>query len=238
VTGVLQRVRGIHLARNLEEEQKYRRVQLGAKHGLEDAFQTLLVFMKDPAIASQLRQLEVYGSSDVQFDRGLEFNIPSKEPRQLGLDDLDRLKMTVKKAGFTEGNEAQILLHILLHNPSGEDMYVILPLAFAHLAWKSLTNQSTRRQYHSSADMMLKQAIAALFITISPSLESLSVFPVGEWSRDIKTMLYSHYSVVQTRPKVHFLISRTSKRSFSSPITARRVMMASIIIYASIIMSD
>lgn len=179
VTSVLQRARGNHLASNMEEEQKYRRVQLGAKHGLEDAFQTLLVFMKDPTIAGQLRQLEVYGSSDVQFNCGLNFNIPPMEPRQLGLDDLNRLKMTIKRAGFIEGNEAQILLHILLHNPSGEDMYVTLPLAYAHMAWKSLTNQSTRRQYHSLADMMLKQAIAALLITMSPNLESLSVFPLG-----------------------------------------------------------
>ncbi|KAJ5159575.1 uncharacterized protein N7482_006579 [Penicillium canariense] len=164
VTASFQRARGVHLVSNVVEEQKYRRVRLGVGLDLENAFQTLLFFMKNPAIAGQLRQLEVYGSIDVLSDGDFDFNIPPKEPRQLGLDDLDRLKMTIKKAGFTEGNEAQILQHILLQNPEGRDI----------------------RGSHRLANTAFKQAIAALLITISPNLESLSVCPVGEYCRHIK----------------------------------------------------
>lgn len=109
------------------EEKCYRRVRLGVGLDLESAFQTLLVFMKNPAIAAQLRHLEVHGSWKVEFDRSLDFNIQPKEPRRLDLDDLDRLVSIIKKAGFTEGNEPQMLLHILLQTPSGRSMYVIHP---------------------------------------------------------------------------------------------------------------
>lgn len=85
----------------------------------------MLFFLKNPAIAGQLRHLEVHGGWTVEIDRDLDFIIPPKEPRQLGLEDLERLKTTIKKAGFTEGNEPQMLLHILLQNLSGQSMYVI-----------------------------------------------------------------------------------------------------------------
>ena len=102
-------------------------MQLGVGLDLENPFQTLLFFLKNPAIAGQLRHLEVHGGWTVEIDRDLDFIIPPKEPRQLGLEDLERLKTTIKKAGFTEGNEPQMLLHILLQNPSGQSMYVIHP---------------------------------------------------------------------------------------------------------------
>lgn len=127
VRAIFQRARGVHLASHTLKEQKYRQVRLGVGQDLENAFQTLLVFMKNPAIASQLRHLEVHGSSNVGIDHGFDFTIPPKEPRQLALDDLDRLVTTIKKAGFIEGNEPQILLHILLHNPVGRSMCVIHP---------------------------------------------------------------------------------------------------------------
>lgn len=131
-TAGFQRARDIHLSCNVEEEQKYRELRLGAGfHDVETAFQTLLFFMKHPEIAGQLRHLEVHGSPHVWYDRDIrpDFSVPPKEPRQLDLDDLDRLKMTIEKAGFTEGNEAQMLLNILLQNPEGPDMYVI-PICF------------------------------------------------------------------------------------------------------------
>ncbi|KAJ5358530.1 uncharacterized protein N7496_010943 [Penicillium cataractarum] len=186
-----QRARGIHLACNTEEEQKYRELRLGAEfRDVESAFQTLLVFVKSPEIAGQLRHLEVHGSSDVHFDRDRapDFSILPQEPRQLDIDDLESLKMAIEKAGFMEGNEAQMVLHILLQNPDGRYTYVIPHLPFVSLAGQSVIYliRSTRYSDNRFAGMAFKQAVAALLITTAPNLESLSVCPIGEYHRYIK----------------------------------------------------
>jgi hypothetical protein len=126
----------------MAEGQRYRRLRLGLEDDLENAFQTLLLFIKNPALAGQLRHLEVHGSRYIAYGRDLDFNIPPEEPQQLGLDDLDRLKMAINKAGFTESNEPQRLLNILLQNPTGRDLYVVfLFFLFPYFLLSCLTSE-------------------------------------------------------------------------------------------------
>jgi hypothetical protein len=98
----------------MENRQNYRRLQLGVGNDLETEFQTLLFLIKNPEIAGYLRHLEVHGSRSVSDGLDVDFNTPPDEPRELELDDLERLKAAIKRAGFTEGNEPQIVLHMLL----------------------------------------------------------------------------------------------------------------------------
>ncbi|KAJ5929194.1 hypothetical protein N7454_007042 [Penicillium verhagenii] len=129
----------------MEKKQNYRRLQLGVGNDLETGFQTLLFLMKNPEIAGYLRHLEVHGSRRMSDGLDVDFNTPPDEPRELELDDLERLKAAIERAGFTEGNEPQMVLHMLLQRHAGN-----------------------------------LRALAALLIAISPQLESLAVFHVGE----------------------------------------------------------
>lgn len=142
VTTIFQQTKCIHSTCHMAEGQRYRRLRLGLEDDLENAFQTLLLFIKNPALAGQLRHLEVHGSRYIAYGRDLDFNIPPEEPQQLGLDDLDRLKMAINKAGFTESNEPQRLLNILLQNPTGRDLYVVfLFFLFPYFLLSCLTSE-------------------------------------------------------------------------------------------------
>ncbi|KAJ5642753.1 hypothetical protein N7490_006753 [Penicillium lividum] len=147
----------------MEDRQKYRRLQLGDGYDLETGFQTFLFLMRNPEIAGHVRHLEVHGSRAVYGHRDVDFNNPPTEPRELELDDLERLKAAIKIAGFTVGNESQLVLHMLLQPNRG---YLLNSSHLCHMAFK--------------------QALAALLIAISPQLESLAVFHVGEPSCDTK----------------------------------------------------
>ena len=115
----------MHIVSNMEDIQRYRRLKLGIGNDLETGFQTLLFLLKNPEMAGYLRQLEVHGSRKVSDGRDVNFDSPPDEPRELELDDLERLKAAIKTTGFTEGNEPQLVLHMLL-TPHRRDLYVNL----------------------------------------------------------------------------------------------------------------
>ncbi|KAJ6031519.1 hypothetical protein N7540_002251 [Penicillium herquei] len=119
--------------------------------------------MKNPELAGDLRHLEVHGSRNVSDGLDVDFNTPPDEPRQLEPDDLERLKAVIQRAGFI-GNEPHAVLHMLLLQPDARDL-----LNTCHLR-----------------HMAFKQALVALLIAVSPQLESLAVFPVGEPSSEIE----------------------------------------------------
>ncbi|OOQ86319.1 hypothetical protein PEBR_21869 [Penicillium brasilianum] len=145
----------------MENRQNYRQLQLGVGNDLETGFQTLLFLMKNPEIAGYLRHLEVHGSRSVSDGLDVDFNTPPDEPRELELDDLERLKAAIERAGFTEGNEPQMVLHMLQQRQARN---LLDTSHFCHMAFK--------------------QALAALLIATSPQLESLAVFHVGEPSSE------------------------------------------------------
>ncbi|KAJ5623066.1 hypothetical protein N7490_011671 [Penicillium lividum] len=147
----------------MEGEQKYRRLRLGVEDDLETGFQTLLYLMRTSEMAGSLRHLEVHGSRSVSHGRDVDFNTPPDEPRRLKPDDLERLKAAIKRAGFTEGNKPQIMLHMLLQHHTRD-----------------------LRDSSHMCHMAFKQALAALLIAISPQLESLAIFHVGEPSSEIE----------------------------------------------------
>ncbi|KAJ5557183.1 hypothetical protein N7494_001098 [Penicillium frequentans] len=146
------------------DREKYRRLRLGVGDDLETGFQTLLFLMKNPEIAEYVRHLEVHGRRSVSHGFEFDFNSPPDNLRELDLDDLKRLKVAIQTAGFTEGNEPQSVLHMLLQ-PYGRDL----------------------RDSSHLCHMAFKQALAALLIAISPQLESLAVFHVGEPSSETKS---------------------------------------------------
>lgn len=106
-----------------EDREKYRRLRLGVGDDLETGFQTLLFLMKNPDIAEYVRHLEVHGRRSVSHGLNFDFSNPPDDPRELELDDLKRLKAAIKTAGYTEGNEPQLVLHMLLQS-YGRDLYV------------------------------------------------------------------------------------------------------------------
>ncbi|KAJ5720594.1 uncharacterized protein N7483_008528 [Penicillium malachiteum] len=118
--------------------------------------------MENPELAD-LRHLEVHGSRNVSDGLNIDFNKPPDEPRQLEPDDLERLKAIIRRAGFIEGNEPQAVLHMLLQ-PRTRDL--LNPSHLCHMAFK--------------------QALAALLIAISPKLETLAIFHIGEPSSKTK----------------------------------------------------
>lgn len=112
-----------HIVRNTEDREKYRRLRLGVGDDLETGFQTLLFLIKNSEIAEHVRHLEVHGRRSMSQGLDFDFNNPPDDPRELELDDLERLKAAIKTAGFTEGNEPQLVLHMLLQS-YGRDLYV------------------------------------------------------------------------------------------------------------------
>lgn len=113
----------MHIVSKMGDREKYRRLRLGVGDDLETGFQTLLFLMNNPEIAEYVRHLEVHGRRSVSHGFEFDFNIPPDNLRELDLDDLKRLKAAIKTAGFTEGNEPQSVLHMLLQ-PYGRDLYV------------------------------------------------------------------------------------------------------------------
>ncbi|KAJ5712733.1 hypothetical protein N7493_009201 [Penicillium malachiteum] len=159
--------RYVHMLSKIEDIQKYRHLKIGVENNLETGFQTLLFLLESPALAGNLRHLEVHGTRNVS-DNGLDvdFNRPPDDPRQLELDDLERLKAAIRRAGFIKGNESQAVLHMLLLRPHTRDLS-----GFSHSV---------------SHCMAFKQALAALLIAMSPQLESIAIFHVGEASSEIE----------------------------------------------------
>lgn len=160
------------------------RLQLGVENDLESGFQTLLHLMKNPALAGDLRHLEVHGSRTVSDGRDVDFSMPPNEPRQLEPDDLERIKAVIQRAGFI-GNEPRAVLHMLLVQPDARELcvdYSLTPLFTNEEMANTLKRLNTCHLRH----MAFKQALAALLIAISPQLESLAVFPIGGPSSEIK----------------------------------------------------
>ncbi|RAQ54054.1 hypothetical protein AFGD_005474 [Aspergillus flavus] len=137
----------------LQSNDNFHKVRLRSPAEIKRGLQILFSILREPSLAGQLRELKL-DRTPLLSHRGDPYEI---RPTQIFLlpEDLQRLQLAVRNAGFEGQGEHERVINMLLQNAS---------------------------KYRSPFDKYLyfqAQALAVMLVFLSPQLESLAFCPLG-----------------------------------------------------------
>ncbi|KAJ5971870.1 uncharacterized protein N7479_001788 [Penicillium vulpinum] len=143
-----------HRLCDMSNRRKYRRIKLREPFDLTVAFKMLRSILKTPQYGRYIRYIELNRSPSLDYGYVHSYTV---KPPQWPIRPKDQVRLTaaVRRAGFNCPEEQEKVLNILLQSPG------------------SMHHNDPRVPF-------LAQALAALLISVSPLLESLSFCPVGQ----------------------------------------------------------
>lgn len=170
-----------HRLCDMSNRRKYRRVKLRETLDLAVALRMLRSILKTPQYGEYVRYIELNRSPSLDYSffvRSYEIKPPQ---RSLCPEDQDRLTEAIRRAGFDSPEEQEKVLNVLLQSPGTMEQACFLPIPFLNYS----TNQRkclilTLISHNDPRAPFLAQALAALLVSVSPLLESLSFCPVGQ----------------------------------------------------------
>ncbi|KAJ5753979.1 uncharacterized protein N7511_008132 [Penicillium nucicola] len=138
----------------MTNRRKYRRLKLREPLDLAVAFKILRSILKTPRYGGYVRYIELNRSPSLDYGSVQSYTVKPPQ-RSLRPKDQVRLAAAIKRAGFCSPEEQEKMLNILLQNPASMD-------------------------HNDPRAPFLAQALAALLVSVSPLLESLSFCPLGQ----------------------------------------------------------
>ncbi|OOO12529.1 hypothetical protein OAory_01002780 [Aspergillus oryzae] len=147
--------RSLHALCDMPMRKKYRRLRIDSKDkSLNKAFGMLMEILKRPRLGRYVRHLECSKGPTCYED----YTERTNSLRDLSDQEKQLLRAAICKAGFT-GSETGRILNMVMQTEAGEER-----------PWPPYFPTGSRGVY-------ISQALTALFISVSPELESLATPP-------------------------------------------------------------
>lgn len=163
-----------HQLCDMSNRHKYRRVKLQGILDMAVAFKMLWSILKTPRYGAYVRHVELNRSISQGLWHIKSYTIRSPQ-RSLQPEDQVHLAAAIKQAGFHCPEKQEKMLYILLQNPDNMEylpfLYTFPPFFCSTLIFIS--------QYDPRAPLFA-QALAALLVSVSPFLDSLSLCSVND----------------------------------------------------------
>ncbi|KAE8379148.1 hypothetical protein BDV26DRAFT_291601 [Aspergillus bertholletiae] len=153
----------------MSARRKYRRIRLRDTADFAKAFDMLLSILRAPRLGLFVRNIKLEQSPELRYGFVKTYKLYPAQ-RALELDDLHRLEEAIKRLGFESVETREKILNMLLQDPTTKNN------------GDGNDGSDDDDDYYDDEDLrppFLAQALAALLVSVSPMLESLSFCPVG-----------------------------------------------------------
>ncbi|KAJ5950683.1 uncharacterized protein N7479_009096 [Penicillium vulpinum] len=155
---------GPHLVCEKADRETYRQILINAdQHNLEYTFQLLMNIVRRPCLGHFVKKIEYVHRPISRNQGGGDYVFPELPyQRDLGADDMRLLRRAVENAGFKDEKEESIITMLMQKELN------------QNLGHYTTAGRHRLGIYHI-APVFITQAIAAIFVSMSPNLETMAM---------------------------------------------------------------
>ncbi|PWY89216.1 hypothetical protein BO70DRAFT_359501 [Aspergillus heteromorphus CBS 117.55] len=151
--------RALHSLCDMKTREKYHQVRISHADGIDHAFDMLMEILKRPSLGQYVRHIDCRAHPLAYKDY-----VESKNIRQIKDEHMQLLENATRRAGFTGSQEGRIM-NMLLQETTSDPVYI------------------PYRDKPDTSGVFVPQALAALLISVSPNLDSMTLtLPFSGWS--------------------------------------------------------